>query len=202
MKNIFFGSVVAAFACLLPIPAQAAFIGDIVGTTGDLTNVTGFNGPAVLADDALTEFSGELEIYDDVLDITKTLTVDFDFFEDIIYVAFTFNDGEFSVENFTVDFTEIDWVAPYSGHTIIGAEVVSDDSGLGGTDVGISTLSNSLTIEFTSFELLYSRYIEIEILHEPGTLTPSVVPVPAAAPMALLGLGVLTLARRLRRKTR
>ena len=216
LKISIFYSVVVVIGGTLALPVYASFIGDIVGTSSDFTNEIGFNGPAVLINDDVDsdpEFSGEMPL-------DEVFIARFNFAEDVLYIDVRReHSGPILFGGFSVNFTEIDWVGPFAGQSITGYEFTFDDhnytpdpptdpedsplppvgSGIMGSDIGVTWGPASLSIAFDSFALTNTRYVAIQLFHSGSLNPPSVVPVPAAAPMVLLGLGVLALARRFRR---
>ena len=116
----------------------------------------------------------------------------------------------FSLDPFSVTFTNIINSTPGSYFTSIQRLQDTDYVSSNGVYFSGVTVSNlvedplnviSFTLVFDGFQVAgYSRFVELELGYGNVNDNASVVPVPAAAPMALLGLGMLALARRFRRK--
>ncbi len=221
MKNKILAWGVAAVFCIAPtLPAPAAIL------TGQITgNATqGLSGNLFLpvdsagVDNGSTEFTATV----DTIDLPEQAHANFDFWEDAgelyLIVNFTsvFGATTYTVDDFTVTFSDI--FHSTSGNYLSNVEVATyvyddpitpqieplDPSYLDGVSFapGVDP-GTSFTITFDDFYSNdYSRYVELHLVFsndgdDPNT---SVVPVPAAAPMGLIGLGLLALGKRFRRR--
>ncbi len=210
MKNTFFSWSAAIALCLgVAMPVQAALLtGPITGsaTQGASSNLF-LPNDSMPVDNGITEFTSTV----DTIDLPEQAYANFDFYEDagelylVINFTSVFGATTYTVDDFTVTFSDI--FHSTSGNYLSNVEIASyvspDPNYLDGVSFAPGAdVGTSFSITFDDFYSPdYSRYVELHLVFandgdDPNT---TVVPVPAAAPMALLGLGVLVLARRFRR---
>lgn len=217
--NFFTLSAMLALCIAVAIPVHAALLtGPISGTA-----IQGSSGNLFLPNDSVSVDNGSTE-FTSVVDTTslpERAYANFDFYEDagelylIVNFASFFGATTYTVDDFTVTFSDI--LHTTSGNYLSNIEIAPwVDGDINTPEIetpgasyldGVSfapgvNVGTSFSISFDDFYSPdYSRYVELHLVFsndgdDPNT---SVVPVPAAAPMALLGLGVLVLARRFRR---
>jgi hypothetical protein len=212
-------SALLVLCIAMAIPVHAAFIGDTITGVGvqggDMTNI--FSPSDVQTSDADVEYLGEVDaIYepDTVGDPISTGRLQFDFVSAgsetyLLLTAFRTDGtgGIWEIPDVVVTFSGLDYSDPNFVLTGLELTPITDDQNpyYANPTQGITANIGADFIEFTlaNFRISETRDMEFRLIFEEtdgGPNTP-VVPVPAAAPMALLGLGVLALARRLRRKT-
>jgi len=218
VKNTFFSWSAAIALCLgVTMPVHAAFIGDTITGVGvqglDMTNI--FSPSDVQTSDLDVEYLGEVDaIYepDTVGDSIDTGRLQFDFVgvgldTFLLLTAFRVDGtgGIWEIPDLVVTFTGLDYSDPNFVLSGLDLTPVTDPMNPYFADPlqGISVDLGDDFIEFTltNFRINETRDMEFKLIFEEtdGGPNSSVVPVPAAAPMALLGLGVLVLARRFRR---
>lgn len=214
MKNFRWIIFSISLSLTLAMPVNADFIGDTVLGTGIQNGGSNIFSPSSVAtSNDYAEFLGALSGIrdpDGAKDPIDTIQLQFDFTEIsgnnlLIMNAYRLSGtgGLFEFSNLIVDFSGIDYNP--SGFVLAGLELVIDDDDpyIANPLQGITPDygDHSLEFVFTNFRVNESRTIVFKLNFEEtdGGPNTSVVPVPAAAPMALLGLGVLALARRFRR---
>ncbi len=203
MNKAFYLSMAIVLAALAQ-DCHAGLIGDwVTATSFEITDLN--PSPEQIRDSYINgvfdpEFDGSIMVG------TNTFTMEFDFQDDVLEILVSYDQsGLVSAPDFSITFSSLDWTVP--NETLIDA-IVTNDSPPFGEDLEQGFLAeiidpHTLVLSFSGFKMSDSRSIQLSLITVPTTTTenPPVVPVPAAAPMALLGLGVLALARRLRRKT-
>ncbi|MBL7649649.1 MAG: hypothetical protein JNK74_26030 [Candidatus Hydrogenedentes bacterium] len=212
LRNIKLVGVLVSLGVLSSLPVNAAIFNDI-SISGTLDSSAVIFTPST--EDVVNgdvEFSSVLDVNDN--SATAMASFNFDEFAGGLNLRALF-EGQtattYTVNAFSVTFTNIINSTPGSSFSSIAFIGDSDFDSSSPDYLSGVTISNfvddplqgiSFTLDFSDFDVeIYSRHVELEILYRIDDPNSSVVPVPAAAPMALLGLGVLALARRFRRKT-
>jgi hypothetical protein len=121
-----------------------------------------------------------------------------DIYTDFLSLYFSTHSGQSeTIEDFTVVFSDL----TFSEGTNLVIKNPTPNSGWDLLGFSATVDNQDLVLDFTNY-FVAGEGVSIDIYFEIGEDTDpntTVVPVPAAAPMALLGLGVLALARRFRR---
>ena len=199
MKNTICLTALLILSLSLALPARAALEGDLID--GSATGLTTFNtGTETVVTDFDPEFLGTQDLYGDGNVVFHT---NFFFSDEMltIFIDHTVSGSTQFMDDFTVTFTDLDYVGSPS-YVLTDVTSLFDSMGTG-AGLAVNFTDDTLELVFTNFEIYESRELALGLVFEEGggPSTP-VVPVPAAAPMVLLGMGAIALARRIRRPKR
>jgi hypothetical protein len=104
------------------------------------------------------------------------------------------SDSQATLNGLSVIFSDFEFSDPLFDFE----SVVPENSDITGLTPAVNQIDGELVLSFSDYFVHESRSVILRFVDE--DIQGSVVPVPAAAPMAILGLGFLALARRFRRK--
>lgn len=218
VKHPIFSLSATVILCIaVTIPVHAAFIGDTITGVGvqglDMTNI--FSPSDVQTSDLDVEYLGEVDaIYepDTVADPIDAGRLQFDFIgagSDTYLLLTAFREdgtgGIWEIPDVVVTFTGLNYSDPNFVLTGLALSPVTDPFNpyfadpLQGLSVDLG--DDFIAFTLTNFRINETRDMEFKLIFEEtdGGPNTSVVPVPAAAPMALLGLVAIALARCFRR---
>lgn len=199
---------------LLSFTTQATLVGDSIAGIG--SGLSEFNGPDVVVShdpSSPAEFDGYLSgtITTDPADPVEIFDVSFNFradhIDDTLDVLFIDieaqgESGALYTLDFFVTFSDLNWDSE-PDRVLSGLNHRADDSYVSfgqGLTPPPTVEDRSFTLHFTDFEVIESRYLEIELLTTIDTTisNPDPVPVPPAVGLGLVGMGLVGLTRRSR----